>query len=84
MGVAEDHDVGRDIAPAPAPAVGRPELVAVADVNRDAAEGHDALARQRRIVRIVDVAVDRFDRRDSGQGVEHLSSRRRRRRAGST
>jgi hypothetical protein len=47
------------------------ELVAMADMNRDAANRNHALPCQRRIVRIVDVAVHRFSRRDRSQRFEH-------------
>ena len=70
MRVAEHEDVssiarGDELGGRP------PELVAVADVNRHAAERDDALARERRIVRIVDVAIHRVGRRDRIQRRQH-------------
>ena len=40
------------------------QLVAMAHVDGDAVDGDGPFARQRRVVRIVDVAVDRLDARD--------------------
>ena len=60
-GVAREDELGR-----------RPsELVAVADVNGHTFNRHDALPRQRGIVRVVDVAEDGVDRRNRFERAQH-------------
>lgn len=53
---------------------GPPELVAVTDVQRQPAERNDAFPTQHRIAWIIDVPVDRFDRRDRQQCLEYARS----------
>jgi hypothetical protein len=66
MGVAEDDDlagVARQDTLRGRPA----KLVAVRDVDRHAVDRHRSRTRQHRVVRVVDVAADRFDRRDPSE-----------------
>ena len=73
MRVAEDDhvaDVSRERERRSRP----PELMAVADMDRDAADDEDAFGGQRRIVRIVHVAVHRVDSSDPAKAVHHCSA----------